>query len=207
MLHPFMPFVTEELWQALPRREESALIVSAWPPTLLPRNADSIKKFENLQALTRAIRNARAEYSVEPAKRISACIIANPDVNQYISSEKEVLALLSRLDLHNINFMESPPGDANQSVHIVASEGLEAYLPLADMVDISAEVQRLSKRLTKMQAEYDGLMSRLSSPSFVEKAPEEIVRSVREKASEAEEKLTLTRNRLDFLQSTVSVAK
>lgn len=56
-------------------------------------------------------------------------------------------------------------GDANQSVHVVASEGLEAYLPLSDMVDISAEVQRLSKRLVKMQAEYDGLMARLSSSS------------------------------------------
>lgn len=56
-------------------------------------------------------------------------------------------------------------GDANQSVHIVAGEGLEAYLPLSDMVDISAEVQRLSKRLVKMQAEYDGLMARLSSSS------------------------------------------
>lgn len=57
------------------------------------------------------------------------------------------------------------PGDASQSVHLVASEGLEAYLPLADMVDISAETQRLSKRLAKMQAEYDGYKARLSSPS------------------------------------------
>lgn len=60
------------------------------------------------------------------------------------------------------------PGDANQSVHLVASEGLEAYLPLADMVDISTEVQRLSKRLAKMQTEYDGLMARLSSPSVMQ---------------------------------------
>lgn len=56
-------------------------------------------------------------------------------------------------------------GDASRSVHVVASEGLEAYLPLADMVDISAEVDRLSKRLTKMQTEYDGLIKRLSSPT------------------------------------------
>lgn len=55
--------------------------------------------------------------------------------------------------------------DANQCVHLVAGEGLEAYLPLADMVDISAEVQRLSKRLLKMQNEYDGLLARLSSPN------------------------------------------
>ncbi|KAH9675488.1 Valine--tRNA ligase 2 [Citrus sinensis] len=171
LLHPFMPFVTEELWQ------------------------------------TRAIRNARAEYSVEPAKRISASIVANEEVIQYISKEKEVLALLSRLDLLNVHFTESPPGDANQSVHLVASEGLEAYLPLADMVDISAEVQRLSKRLSKMQSEYDGLIARLSSSKFVEKAPEDVVRGVQEKAAEAEEKINLTKNRLAFLRSTVMVTK
>ena len=56
-------------------------------------------------------------------------------------------------------------GDANQSVHIVADEGLEAYLPLADMVDVSEEVKRLSKRLSKMQLEYDALVARLNSPS------------------------------------------
>ncbi|XP_044506522.1 valine--tRNA ligase, chloroplastic/mitochondrial 2 isoform X2 [Mangifera indica] len=200
LLHPFMPFVTEELWQALPSRKE-ALIVSSWPQNSLPRILNSIKRFENLQALTRAIRNARAEYSVEPAKRISASIVANEDVIQYISKEKEVLALLCRLDLQNLHFAESE--DANQSVHLVASEGLEAYLPLADMVDISAEVQRLSRRLSKMQSEYEGLVARLSSSKFIEKAPEDVVRGVQEKAAEAEEKINLTKNRLEFLQSTV----
>nr|XP_009398353.1 PREDICTED: valine--tRNA ligase, chloroplastic/mitochondrial 2 isoform X1 [Musa acuminata subsp. malaccensis] len=203
LLHPFMPFVTEELWQALPYRRQ-ALIVSQWPRTSLPRDAKSIKRFENLQSMIRAIRNARAEYSVEPAKRISASIVASTDVLDYISSEKQVLALLSRLDLQHVHFVESPPDNAKQSVHLVAGEGLEAYIPLADMVDISAELQRLSKRLSKMQSEYDALVARLNSPSFIEKAPEEVVRGVREKASNAEEKITLTKNRLAFLQSTVS---
>ena len=125
-----------------------------------------------------------------------------------VQKEKEVLALLSRLDVPNVHFTNSPPGmfsfkslslvkswiygvwcwyqlasgvkilnhfffgcnintsgDAEQSVHLVAGEGLEAYLPLADMIDISAEVERLSKRLSKMQTEYDGLKARLSSPN------------------------------------------
>uniref|UniRef100_A0A0A0L9W5 valine--tRNA ligase n=1 Tax=Cucumis sativus TaxID=3659 RepID=A0A0A0L9W5_CUCSA len=126
-------------------------------------------------------------------------------LNLQIVEEKEVLALLTRLDLHNVHFANSPPGNVDQSVHLVAGEGLEAYLPLADMVDISAEVQRLSKRLTKMKIEYDGFIARLSSPSFVEKAPEDIVRGVREKAEEAKEKIALTEKRLSLLGSTVPV--
>lgn len=203
LLHPFMPFVTEELWQAFPYRKQ-ALMVTPWPTTGLPKDLRSIKRFQNLQSLIRGIRNVRAEYSVEPAKRISASVVATADVLEYVSKEKQVLALLSKLDVQNVNFTESAPGDANQSVHIVADEGLEAYLPLADMVDVSEEVKRLSKRLSKMQSEYDALVARLNSPSFVEKAPEDIVRGVREKASEADEKISLTKNRLAFLQSTIS---
>ncbi|XP_062189020.1 valine--tRNA ligase, chloroplastic/mitochondrial 2 isoform X2 [Phragmites australis] len=203
LLHPFMPFVTEELWQAFPYRKQ-ALMVTPWPTIDLPKDLRSIKRFQNLQSLIRGIRNVRAEYSVEPAKRISASIVATADVLGYISKEKQVLALLSKLDVQNVHFTESAPGHANQSVHIVADEGLEAYLPLADMVDVSEEVKRLSKRLSKMQSEYDALLTRLNSQNFVEKAPEEIVRGVREKASEAEEKISLTKNRLAFLESTVS---
>ncbi|XP_052491064.1 valine--tRNA ligase, chloroplastic/mitochondrial 2 [Gossypium raimondii] len=103
LLHLFMPFVTEELWQALPNRRE-ALIISSWPQTSLPRSTDLVKIFENFQALTRAIQNARAEYSVEPAKLITASIVGSEEVIQYISEEKEVLALLSKLDLDNIHF-------------------------------------------------------------------------------------------------------
>ncbi|KAK9699378.1 hypothetical protein RND81_08G170200 [Saponaria officinalis] len=204
ILHPFMPFVTEALWQALPNRKEP-LIISAWPKPSLPSSSNVIKRFENFQALTRAIRNVRAEYSVEPAKRISATVVANPDVLQYISEEKQVLAILSKLDLESVHFTESLP-DAKQSVHLVASEGLEAYLPLADMVDISAEVQRLHKRLAKMEGEYKGLKARLSSPKFVEKAAEEVVRGTQEKAKELEEKINLTKNRIHLLESTAVVA-
>jgi valyl-tRNA synthetase len=76
-----------------------------------------------------------------------------------LASDDKMMNHLSQWMLCNTS------GDADQSVHLVAGEGLEAYLPLADMIDISAEVERLSKRLSKMQTEYDGLKARLSSPN------------------------------------------
>ncbi|PPD91596.1 hypothetical protein GOBAR_DD11460 [Gossypium barbadense] len=105
-----MKFVTEELWQALPNRRE-ALIISFWPQTSLPRSTD----------LTRAIRNAIAEYSVEPAKRITASIVGSEEVIQYISEEKEVLALLSKLDLDNIHFNNEMAKKKNPLVYMDVS--------------------------------------------------------------------------------------
>lgn len=200
LLHPFMPYVTEELWQAFPDRG-TALIVADWPERLLPRDTEAVEKFENLQSLVRAIRNARAEYSVEPAKRISATIVATHEIQDYISREKAVLALLARLDPGNVHFTDIPPEHAKLAVHLVVREGLEAYLPLKDMVDISTEIERVSKRLTKLQSEYDGLMKNLASPNFVGKAPEAVVQGVRDKANDAEEKLAMLKKRLAFLES------
>lgn len=195
-----MPYVTEELWQAFPDRG-TALIVADWPERLLPRDREAVEKFENLQSLVRAIRNARAEYSVEPAKRISATIVATREIQDYISREKAVLALLARLDPGNVHFTDIPPEHAKLAVHLVVREGLEAYLPLKDMVDISTEIERVSKRLTKLQSEYDGLMKNLASPNFVGKAPEAVVQGVRDKANDAEEKLAMLKKRLAFLES------
>ncbi|KAH9309417.1 hypothetical protein KI387_037328 [Taxus chinensis] len=164
LLHPFMPYVTEELWQALPARN-SALIVAEWPKILLPRDAKAVEKFENLQALIRAIRNARAEYSVEPAQRISATIVAAPEIQDYICKEKTVLAALSRLDIENLHFTHIPPEHAKLAVHLIVREGLEAYLPITDMIDVSTEIKRVSKRLAKLQSEYDAHTKSLTSPN------------------------------------------
>eukprot|EP00252_Welwitschia_mirabilis_P012498 TRINITY_DN2758_c0_g1_i6.p1 TRINITY_DN2758_c0_g1~~TRINITY_DN2758_c0_g1_i6.p1 ORF type:complete len:667 (-),score=138.56 TRINITY_DN2758_c0_g1_i6:304-2304(-) len=200
LLHPFMPYVTETLWQAFPNRN-NALIVEQWPKTGLPKDAGSVEKFECIRSLIKAIRNARAEYSVEAGKRISAIFVTTRDVQHYLYNEKDVITLLSRLDPANIQFSDHLPEHAKLSVHIVVREGLEAYLPLEDMVDISKEIGRVSKQLAKLQSDYDGLMKRLASPNFVGKAPETVVKGVREKANELEERLAMLNNRLAFLES------
>eukprot|EP00246_Nothoceros_aenigmaticus_P005582 TRINITY_DN17754_c0_g1_i1.p1 TRINITY_DN17754_c0_g1~~TRINITY_DN17754_c0_g1_i1.p1 ORF type:complete len:415 (-),score=70.63 TRINITY_DN17754_c0_g1_i1:12-1235(-) len=207
LLHPFMPFVTEELWQAIPHQGD-ALMVFPWPTSGLPKDPEALNQFEQLQALIRAVRNARAEYSVEPARRISATVvIGSSALRDHISDERAVLTALARIDPENVEICEQRPGDANMAVHLVVADGLEAYLPLVDMIDIRKEVDRLSKQATKLQAEYDINMKRLQSPQFVEKAPEAVVQGIRDKVSEAEEKVALVKRRLNELQSMAAVPK
>ncbi|CAM6124860.1 unnamed protein product [Calypogeia fissa] len=200
LLHPYMPFVTEELWQGMPH-EGKALIVSSWPEQGLPKDMQALQQFEDMQTLIKAIRNARAEYSVEPAKRITAIIVANSAYRDYLSEEKNVLVALCKLDPASLCITSDTPNDTDQAVQLVVAEGLKTYLPLAGLVDIGKEVERLTKQATKLQSEYDGNMKRLSSSKFVDKAPPDVVQGVRDKTTEAEEKLLIIRKRLSLLES------
>lgn len=200
LLHPFMPFVTEELWQGIHGRKD-ALIVAAWPKCNLPKNNEAMQHFEVIQVLIRAIRNARAEYSVEPGRRISAILVANDRHQSYLRGERAVLIALSKLDPGSLQISDTIPDDANKSIQLVVSESLEVYLPMADLLDIENELQRLSKQASKLQSEYDGLSKRLSSPNFVEKAPPSVVQGAQQKATETEEKISIIKNRLALLES------
>eukprot|EP00897_Mesotaenium_endlicherianum_P001882 jgi/Mesen1/1721/ME000138S00585 len=207
LLHPFMPFVTEVLWQSLPHIGD-ALIVAKWPALGLPRDAAAVARFEELQSLVRSVRNARAEYTVEPGKRIGAIVVAGPASLAFIQEESAVLVALCKLDPLQLQIVDSSstPGEAEQAVHLVVAEGLEAYLPLAGMVDIAKEVDRLSKQAAKLEAELAAAAKRLSMPSFVEKAPAAVVQGVREQAAEAEEKLSVIKNRLVQLEAMATPA-
>lgn len=201
LLHPFMPFVTEELWQGI-YKTKGALIVAPWPESNLPRSNEALQHFGTMQALIRAIRNAKAEYAVEPGKRISAIlVVANDRLQNYLQEEKAILVALSKLDFASLQITDTIPVDANKTIQLVISESLEAYLPLTDLVDIKNELQRLSKQASKLQSEYDGLSQRLSSANFVEKAPASVVQGVQQKANELEEKLSIVNKQLTLLES------
>ncbi|CAI5992387.1 unnamed protein product [Closterium sp. NIES-65] len=203
LLHPFMPFASEQLWQALPHAPSlPSLMLAPWPAAGLPRDAQAQEEFYDLQALVRAIRNVRAEYSVEPAKKIAATVIAAPALSPAIQGERDVLALLARVDPASLHITSAQPDEAAASacVHVVAAEGLEAYLPIADMVDVPKELQRLGKQQTKLTADLNSCRSRLSSKKFVDKAPAAVVDGVRKQAEEAEEKLALVNRRMEQLQ-------
>ena len=207
LLHPFVPYVTEEVWQALPHRGE-ALIGQEWPALQAPVDAAAVTMFENLQTVVTRIRNARAEYSVEPAKRIPAIVVAADSAsNAAYGAELNLIASLARLDVDKSSVSSTPPAEVASApenfVQIIVNESLEVYLPLAGLADPVKEVERLSKQEAKMQKDFDGLSGRVNSPSFVDKAPAAVVEKARKELNDLQEQLAVVRSRIQQMQALV----
>ena len=186
LLYPFMPFLTETLWQLSPHKGDS-IMISDWPQTesiKLPSDDNAIAGFKSIQSLVRAIRNARAEYNVEAGKKIGALIRIGKNVvtlKDTIDAELPILALLARLDdsLVQLEVLDSvqgvpPPEALGQCVHLVVEEGIEVYLPLSNMIDKAKELARLGKQAEKLKKDITTLENRLTSPGFLDKAPEKL---------------------------------
>ena len=208
LLHPFIPFVTEETWQQLRRaaaqspslREglgegltpstwPEALIIADWPTPLRLGEAErgSAADFETVRELIRRIRNARAEQGVEPARYIPA-VIAAGERAEFIAEQRPLLVALARLDDANLTI--SPTAEPPAQALTLALGPLTCYLPLAGMVDLAAERVRLTKEAAELDKQIERLTALLDSP-FAQKAPAAVVQKEREKlaglqASQAE---------------------
>ena len=197
--HPFMPFITEEIWQAMPK-SGSALIVASWPAINQPQDAAATAQFEALQAVVRAVRNARAEYGVEPGRKIAVTVVVSDSaLRSALASESSVLALLARLEPEAVEFVgEAPPGglDGAGQIELVVREGLEVLVPLAGLFDAAKEIDRLQKQAGKIEKELEGFQARLGNSKFVDKAPEKVVAEVKAAAAEAAEQLAAIKEKI-----------
>ncbi len=187
LLHPFMPFVTEELWSGTAPRA-SHLIVAAWPKAAdFPRNDAAAAEINWLIGLITAIRSARQEMNVPAgAKAPMAAVAAGPEISLRIDRHRDLIARLARLE--PVSVAPSAPKGAVQIVH----EGGVYALPLAGIIDIAAEKARLAKEIDRCAKEIDGIDKKMSNAQFVERAPAEIVEENRERRtafSERREKL------------------
>ncbi|HEX6386112.1 MAG TPA: valine--tRNA ligase, partial [Anaerolineae bacterium] len=190
LLHPYIPFVTEETWQQLKRAFVEAdlgivpeggwgeaLIVAAWPATPGQRYPEAAADFERLRELVTSIRAARAENNVEPGRTIAA-IIAAGDKTNFFEAQRPVLAFLARLDEHNLTI--TPAAEAPDNAITISLGDVTAYLPLAGMVDLDQERERLEKELAELNQQIERVTNLLNSP-FSEKAPAAVVEKEREK--------------------------
>ncbi len=188
LLHPFMPFITEELWRETATRR-SPLIVADWPKRSdFPRNDPAAGEINWLIGLISAIRSARQEMNVPASAKVPmAAVAAGPGISLRIDRYRDLIARLARLE--PVSVAPSAPKGAVQVVH----EGGVYALPLAGVIDIAAEKARLAKEIDKCVKEIDAIDKKMANPNFVERAPIEIVEENRERRaafSERREKLS-----------------
>ena len=177
LLHPFMPFITEEIWQALPH-EGDFLMLQSWPKAD-PAWAD-VKAKESMEAVMdviRAIRARRSEMNVPPSKKAALTIVTN-EADIFASGEAHLkrLAWCSSVTVQQEDLTDTA-GMVCDITHMA-----KLYMPLAELVDLAKEKARLEKDLGKKQGELKGLEGKLSNPGFLNKAPEHVVAAEKDRA-------------------------
>lgn len=210
LLHPYIPYVTEETWQQLqqafvaadlgiapPEGWAEALIIADWPQVAdLPADfAEAAATFERLRELVTAVRSQRAEYNVEPGRWVAATIAAGsltPAFNQL----RPVLCALARLDDERLVLAETAVAP-EQAVTISLGD-ITAYLPLAGLVDLEQERARLNAELAEAEGQIKRLTNLLNGP-FAEKAPAAVVAKEREKLERFEAGAAQIRERLEMM--------
>lgn len=211
LLHPFTPFVTEELWRRLKTMGmekgdhfapkggwEEALIIARWPQAQAVEGWEEAKiaDFNLVQEIIRAIRNLRTEKKVTPGKRIPAHIAAGERI-AILRQQIKAIAALAYLQPDQITLAESLTQKPQEQVALIVS-GVEIYLPLADLVDVAAEKDRLHTELAEVETHIERLKNLLASP-FAEKAPAAVVEKERQKLATYEETASRLREQLSKL--------
>jgi valyl-tRNA synthetase len=192
LLHPYIPFVTEALWQQLPHVGDS-LIIAAWPSAGNPdRQAEA--DFVALIELVRAIRNARVEASVEPGQWIAAVVSAGDRAPAFEEARRE-LATLARVDDDQLTITSSPPMGGEGALTAVAGDSV-AVLPLAGLIDMEAERDRLRREITEAEAEKQRAERQLANEAFIAKAPPAVVDTQRRRLATAAEQVAVLQRRL-----------
>jgi valyl-tRNA synthetase len=195
LLHPFMPFVTETLWQSLPH-EGPALIVASWPQEgWVDEEAESV--VGSLMDVVRAIRNARAEFHIQAGKRIPAIIVAGAKM-AFFDRYKKVLCTLAHVDEGALTLVESLAEKPTHAL-ILVEGGVETYLPLKGVIDLEAEQMRVAVEMESLTQRIAEVEIRLRNENFVTKAPGEVVQRERDKRAELRERWGTLRDRLQQL--------
>ncbi|MCM1286384.1 MAG: valine--tRNA ligase [Acetobacter sp.] len=193
LLHPFMPFITEEIYQAIPHDEES-IMISKWVEfdESLDFSADE-SEMERIMKAIRAVRNRRSEMNIPPSRKASV-YVETDYADTFEDGAKFIIRLASANDV-KINSDISALGN---TVTIITDDA-KIYIPMGDLVDFEAERKRLEKELAQCQDKLDFINKKLSNPGFVNKAPEKVVAQNKEDAAKLEEKIANIKNSIENL--------
>jgi len=184
MLHPFMPFITEEIWQKLQTGEETIMLSDFPKEEKEFINIDAEKEFDYLKEIISAIRNIRGEANVSPSKKIEVIFkTADENARNILQNNAKILDKLANVEKYEFN-VEIP-----KLVGFRLVDTTEIFVPLAELIDLDKEIEKLEKNIEKTQVELDKVLKKLSNENFVAKAKPEAVEKERRIKEELENKI------------------
>ena len=193
LLHPFMPFITEEIWQSLPHEGESIMVAKYPKFSSEFVDIDAENSAKSMIDVVKAVRNRRAEMNVVPSKKTNLFIATeNIDLFENCALFIQKLAYAKEVKI-GTHF------DLNDAVTVVTSDA-KVFIPTDELIDRNAEIARLKKELDSTQKKLNQDLSKLNNSGFLSKAPQNVVEEVKENAQILSEKCTLLQNSLDNLQ-------
>src|SRR6266516_717010 len=184
LLHPVVPFITEELWEKLPGRAADELLAGAtWPrprPDLADATADA--RFARIQEVIVAIRNIRAEYRIAPKARIAATVTTgDAGLKRAIEGERETILRLAQLAELALDGKAGGGGPGGPGGHAVLGDGSAVFVPLSGAIDVQQECRRLAGEVARLDQQLAALAAKLTNQNFVARAPAEVVARERDK--------------------------
>lgn len=196
LLHPYMPFITEEIYQCLPHEAES-IMISKWPvadESLIDPEAE--RGMNAIMDSIKAIRNMRAEVNANPGKKIPAIMLVNEDLREVVAHNDSYIKLLGGIDNLELRPLN---GEKPENAMAAVVTGIEVYLPLAGLIDVEKETQRLSKELAAMEKDLQRAGGKLNNAGFLAKAPEDVIAKERAKYEELSGKIEAVKKRMAYL--------
>jgi valyl-tRNA synthetase len=196
LMHPITPFITDELWRKI--GNDQTIMTEAWPTVDKNLINDEVEEhFGILISVIKAIRNIRSEMNVPPSKKADVIILAkNETVARVLSACTNYIQLLGLVQTVDVtDTIVSKPRESSYA----AVDAAEIYVPLANLIDIGAEIKRLEKELAKCEGEIDRVKKKLINPSFIDKAPEDVIQAERDKEKAYLEKRKIIAEQLKAL--------
>jgi valyl-tRNA synthetase len=181
LLHPFMPFITEEIWQRLPHKGDTIMLAPYPRPSKKDRNADAERQMTAVMDLVTAVRNIRGEMRIAPGAPLSAVLRAGPGAAELFTANSALIDALARVRL-----TVDPRATRPRSSAMAVVGSSELYVELAGVVDPAAERQRIEKEIARVDERIGFARTKLARPDFAERAPAEIVAKERERLVEHE---------------------
>ena len=196
LLHPFMPFITSEIYSKLICFGTEDLIISKWPEVKQEFVFEGEEEIvENLKKLITEIRNVRTKMNVHPSKKSKLIIVTNLDPKELKKSEEFLL----KLGFANEIILQEKEENIPQNAVSIVVDDIKAYIPFEELVDIEKEKVRLQEEIKRLEAEVERGNKMLSNPGFVNKAPEAKVQEEKDKLANYEQMLKATLERLESL--------